>query len=1695
MGLKERLPDWYREDGILNAVSTEVEKTKLKSYINLMRRYIEQPIKIWATYKTEEVSNTEILFKGDNRDPEVDIELDQGYPVMPEIKIKDTTCCTTPNAIYGPIRFCLGSKCPFQINPLPEEIAEYITNTLQLDVSGTDVDIPDGRLPFIIDEIGDYTPFEFFDFLLDGTSGKITLGVLREFASEKIRNNKVEIYDDYLIRNFDINIPAINEGETEEDYLERTNPTEFSFDSITILIDELGEEIAASIYDCVANSNDVKAYSFCRNCTTCYKIEKDLPEGGLLEMKPDGKLLINGEDATYIVEEAQTECSTQIKFGKSSPNEELKQYIVPTCDTNTIEIFMGEKNTLSGTGVIIQIKENTIDGEILLEEHVVEDEVFDKYNNSPFKIKYNLDNTLIEGNSYIVHILISHIYSDDDSFSMYGSANATKGNLYAKLMDGSWIKLDADIYYKTYRSSISGEYPVIETPGDSLGIYAKKFVDDDVCELCLSCPEDDTEEVFEDLQSLDTKHTVNIQYTFDKVTLQDLNARLLAMAPYPLKSIGLYYENGELIKEKTFIKEKKQVCYHMKIMGEDIDYTSLPVKFYVEGKWHYFDASRKQGFPVSRDAELNMYKPNLALDAHAKAYGLFRRDYRDDVPYYEYSNTYPRGYPFDLEQDYWLEKRLLGEYTARGKDKIDPRSVQDMEDAVDEGDSLDYGEKYEYDEIVEENVIPDDNQFINWAYLIEEDGTKLAKLTCKQPHVNDIVMSIYQKTEKIMDELITKDIIELIDYEDDLEVIIERQNRAITNGDFSNALSNWSYNDATLLTENGRNYVRIEYEGDPGNPDQIERFISQDVDLTYSYDVEIDIRVLENSFSQLPNHDYVDNHIQVWIDNDLVLQLDSEDEVPFTLDDWGLIKVDTKEYSGIHELKIEVKAPVFTPERDDESGEEMDEDDCYCRLDIRDVYINIAGNIEEYEFTDTYTFVDEVNKNSALVTAEYLNSPNDSLVYEVKYILAEGNYKRFGLVPAEVFSYLGKFPTIKNMWEYAIIYDRKYWDNDVWAGDLFMPGVFRADIMYPLYSNFKFIENTEINTFLKKCKKLGTEALSAYQINTGELKIGTTITTPKIIPAQILYIDLNMGNTLLRTFENDGMLITEEMLKMGCKLNEFIESEDNSVIIPYITPPVEVTPPPEEEEPEPPQPIYDNAKGGIALSTNVSYHENLPYAHFAHKRTMTREIASIPYVELYQTKEISSFAKNVEISPASFKGNTTISKKWNKQSYYDEDLGEYVSLSFPEQNATTNWAGYLTYSNFDFSDLSSDDVILGIKIEVEGDFWHDVDWDENPSEMHCFIFPHGGTLYENQYQGGMLMYRHKPDVNITFSGTDDTRYSKVAWGRGVGDDWHNTSEEGLDPSAQFTYNMDGVTFEDFNLEDLKIMIENRFVYSANAEESTITNLKLTLYIEGRDEGIFQTDLFEATQPTAPSISTWGNLTTSVSNLTPGASVTYDIIKESHSLSNITHRKYAAFGKSNGTKSVVTIDGDQVYDFNARSLLQIFIANSNAISSIRLKGIKIGNPTDSIRVSLFEMEDGYPKHRIAYTDITWIDGEMEVNIVGIPLTIGNQYGIRVSRNGIPNNTNYYAISVDDNSNYQGKLKLFDGKLWENTNFMNCWFIIKKANIIKQNITTPKQDLSKMEYSSFKVRGYMNAGFGNNSPRGGGIKVDRETKYDS
>jgi len=1309
MGLKQRMPDWNREDGILNVFHIEEDKRKLISFNNLLRRYVEQPVKIWASHKTEKIVGTNDLL---NNGTTFNIEIDKCYPIMPSFTFEDTTFCTPPNAITGPITITSGDK--------------------------------------------------------------------------------------RLI------------------------------------------------------------------------IDTNLPAGSKLEITPE-KILLDGIDISLNPKLSQEDNSNSVSFGKTSGNKELKQYFTPNYDTNLIEIMVGSPMGYPSSDILCEFREVNGDNENYLETFTISNTALDQYQYEPFKTMIPLSNTLEANKQYVILFRMSEIYNNDNYFTMQCSAtkNFSAGDLYALQFNEKdeevWVKQSFDVYFKTYIPRTFGDYPVLSPEASSISIGFQNIVEKETCVPCIDPDDSDYAE------EIAIPNTVMLTYEFDKVSLDQLHAKALADKLYPLKAFRLYKDDGSLIKGMKFIKEKKYVCYRMDIPAVDIDFHSLPQKFYVEVEWHFFDAVKKVGFPVSYAETDVKYKPNKALDVHAKDFSMFRQKYCTVVPYYKYAYTFPVGYPFEYEQDYWLEKRLSEEYTTRieasNESEVGTNNSVILEDA------LDYEEDIPKDEIEPSNAIIDNNVFVNTVYIKDSNGNRIIKLDSDKPGLHNITIS--------------------------------------------------TYTDGTQ-----------------------------------------DILALEET----------------------------------TLE---------KEYIS-----------------------------------------------EVYYFDEIRKFIRKINRESKLVTATYLNNPENGLCYEVQYLLTEGTYKRFGLIKSELYGYLGRIPQIKNMWEYIVFLDREDWDSKYWSGDLYVPGVFRADIPWPLPANFCVLTNDEINTILKKCKKLGTEGISSYAIKSG---------------------DLYLGNLSVNADDPTGVYEKEFDLKMKASAGEEgICKLQMGASVSYM-----------EADMSLPE-MKLNLKQNISVSSYVTALDAYTkdhFSNFAFNNIKTDSIGSKNILKIDTgVKSISNIANRAYSSNRD--GGRHINScyihghddeiKWKNFGAINGAGAVKTIVSDATSYAETE---LLVMDNFNITnDIPDDCIITGLQVDLY------IKTERSNLQKYggsTFTCGTGGTCncgerpasgpvinlnintggaynsdYDNMYAAnGSYIYKRKANASdeariVSFGGPDDT------WGKKL-------TKDTLGKLKVLMFMGHGMTNPEWHVRRDK--------------EVAVAWCKVNVFFRQKTASI-QTNRIKAIKD--GSNSRWTKFQHSLAeNVPKSCKLNYEIIKERIVFQQTTSNSYTSFGVA-----------------DSKSIFQITKPGISSISGVTLysSGV-VGNPTDDVRISLCTLNPDLSPNEILDSFIVydWSTGAKEINLDVRGLNTNHSYGILVERTGKLDNSNYYKISTAQNP--EKTIVMVNGYVfWKKENNFALMHKIYTPYVIKSNLSSP-DDLHGLEYSDIKIRGYLSTSNLYYSPKISRFRVFREAFY--
>lgn len=185
---------------------------------------------------------------------------------------------------------------------------------------------------------------------------------------------------------------------------------------------------------------------------------------------------------------------------------------------------------------------------------------------------------------------------------------------------------------------LSGDWPVVERGGSTITI---SFTETEC-----------------------SAHPSEFKLNIEQYDLWMMYGRFLTDADSPLKSLKIYDENAALLYERTFKIQEAITSYMIEI--ED----AVTAKFWAEVEYYGYEGAIKHGWPVTKTLPENpteedlKYARNEMLDEIVQRFGLFRRNYREDIQSYDFPTTYPVAYPFDVEQDYWLERRFLEAYTS-----------------------------------------------------------------------------------------------------------------------------------------------------------------------------------------------------------------------------------------------------------------------------------------------------------------------------------------------------------------------------------------------------------------------------------------------------------------------------------------------------------------------------------------------------------------------------------------------------------------------------------------------------------------------------------------------------------------------------------------------------------------------------------------------------------------------------------------------------------------------------------------------------------------------------------------------------------------------------------------------------------------------------------------------------------------------
>ena len=160
---------------------------------------------------------------------------------------------------------------------------------------------------------------------------------------------------------------------------------------------------------------------------------------------------------------------------------------------------------------------------------------------------------------------------------------------------------------------------------------------------------------------------IDVDITLENAVFNDeQNIEVTGLELIPIKKVELYayydftYNTAVNGWRKVYQKEydvTTNVIYDM------ITTQFFTKKFYVKVYYKGLDYPFTIGFPCDKDEPIeSIYHVNRSLDRWGVLLGMPRRKYKVNIPEEDYPFTFPRFYPFNIEQDFWYYSRLINEY-------------------------------------------------------------------------------------------------------------------------------------------------------------------------------------------------------------------------------------------------------------------------------------------------------------------------------------------------------------------------------------------------------------------------------------------------------------------------------------------------------------------------------------------------------------------------------------------------------------------------------------------------------------------------------------------------------------------------------------------------------------------------------------------------------------------------------------------------------------------------------------------------------------------------------------------------------------------------------------------------------------------------------------------------------------------------
>lgn len=219
---------------------------------------------------------------------------------------------------------------------------------------------------------------------------------------------------------------------------------------------------------------------------------------------------------------------------------------------------------------------------------------------------------------------------------------------------------DIEIFTKTGEILINKEVKDDLIEG-KIDIIKPSIKDDTYTNLDISDENKKTELIIKSSKSVEFDLQI---YLLKPTYTTEQNIRVASVSAFPIEWIRLYgyychpFNNKsgyEFLWEKTYSKESR-TTYDRITRQYDCE------RFYIQVKFYGIGVPISKGFPQEEFSSNSIFQPNPNLDKWGKIFGLPRRYYKPDITEEEEPYTFPKYYPYEMEQDYWYEERMVNEY-------------------------------------------------------------------------------------------------------------------------------------------------------------------------------------------------------------------------------------------------------------------------------------------------------------------------------------------------------------------------------------------------------------------------------------------------------------------------------------------------------------------------------------------------------------------------------------------------------------------------------------------------------------------------------------------------------------------------------------------------------------------------------------------------------------------------------------------------------------------------------------------------------------------------------------------------------------------------------------------------------------------------------------------------------------------------